>query len=101
MAVEEIRCWKTSLGCERLRLNNFVMSNIHKLRMTNFDYFVFQTDLNHDQPWISLAEISDETPNYERLNELRRQYLATTAQLKEDLVQHANETRNNAAKAIR
>ena len=48
-----------------------------------------------------MTEISDETPNYEKLNELRQQYLATTVQLKEDLMQHAIETRNNAAKAIR
>ena len=55
----------------------------------------------HDQPWVSLTEISHDTPNYEKLDELRRQYLETTAQLKEDLMQHAIETRKNAAKAIR
>ncbi|XP_028402524.1 centrosomal protein of 152 kDa-like [Dendronephthya gigantea] len=60
-----------------------------------------QTDLIHDQPWVSMTEISDDSPNFEKLNELRRQYLATTAQLKEDLMKHAIETRNNAAKAIR
>ncbi|XP_046858801.1 uncharacterized protein LOC124452263 [Xenia sp. Carnegie-2017] len=69
-------------------------------KMVNHDIGT-QTDTPGNNSWISLSELPDDTSNCKQLNNLRQQYLTITAQMKDDLMKHALETRNNAARAIR